>query len=71
MTPAIQVGAILVKEWPMQEVLAIESDAFTGNWSLIKLLDSSGLDARSVPWGGVSSSWPPKQRRCSSERLEL
>ena len=52
MIPAIQVGAILVKEWPMQEVLAVESDAFTGNWSLIKLLDGSGLDRkiRAVGW---------------------
>lgn len=52
MTPDIQVGAILVKEWPMQELLAVESDAFTGNWSLVKLLDGFALDLkiRAVGW---------------------
>lgn len=52
MTPAIQVGAILIKEWPMQELLAVESDAFTGNWSLVKLLDGFALDRkiRAVGW---------------------
>jgi hypothetical protein len=52
MTPAIQVGAILVKEWPMQELLAVESDAFTGNWGLVKLPDGFALDRkiRALGW---------------------
>ncbi len=52
MTPAIEVGAILIKEWPMQELLEVESDAFTGNWNLVKLPDGFGLDRkiRAVGW---------------------
>jgi hypothetical protein len=52
MTAAIQVGAILIRELPMAELLAIESDGFTGNWSLVKLLDGFALDRkiRAVGW---------------------
>lgn len=52
MTAAIQVGAILIRQWPMPELLAVESDVFSGNWSRIKLLNGLALDRkiRAVGW---------------------
>lgn len=48
MTPTVRVGSILIeKESPrMAEALALESDAYLGNWSVVKALDSFALDEK-------------------------
>lgn len=47
MPPTIQVGAILIEEWPlMTQVLGLESEPYSGNWSLVKVLDGSALDRK-------------------------
>ena len=46
MTSTVQVGTILIeKESPrMAEVLALESEPYLGNWSMVKALDGFALD---------------------------
>jgi hypothetical protein len=47
MPPTVQVGAILIEEWPlMTQVLGLESEPYSGNWSLVKVLDGSALDRK-------------------------
>jgi hypothetical protein len=47
MPPAVQVGAILIEDWPlMTQLLDLESEPYSGNWSLVKVLDGSALDRR-------------------------
>lgn len=54
MTPTIKVGSILIeKDSPhMAEALALESDAYLGNWSVVKVLDSFAMDdkIRAAGW---------------------
>ena len=43
----IQAGAILIEEWPlMTQVLGLESEPYSGNWSLLKVLDGFALDRK-------------------------
>ena len=45
MAESVQVGTILMKEWPgMAQLLQLESEPCSGNWSLIKTLDGVSLD---------------------------
>ena len=47
MPPTVQVGAILIEEWPlMTQVLGLESEHYSGNWSLVKVLDGFALDRK-------------------------
>ncbi|MGA8440763.1 MAG: hypothetical protein WB762_13780 [Candidatus Sulfotelmatobacter sp.] len=47
MPPTIQVGAILMKDWPgMNQLLGIESEPCSGEWSLLKVLDGFTLDRK-------------------------
>jgi hypothetical protein len=47
MPQTIQVGAILMKDWPgMTKVLGLESEPCSGEWSLLKVLDSFTLDRK-------------------------
>jgi hypothetical protein len=47
MLPAVQVGAILIEEWPLvTQRFGLESEPYSGNWSLIKALDGSALDRK-------------------------
>jgi hypothetical protein len=47
MTPSVQVGTILFEECPlMKQLLGSESEPYSGNWSLVKVLDSTALDRR-------------------------
>jgi len=47
MPPTVQVGAILMKDWPaMNQVLGIESELCSGEWSLLKALDGFTLDRK-------------------------
>jgi hypothetical protein len=47
MPTAVQVGAILIKEWPlMTQFLGLESEPYSGNWSLVKVLDGFALDRK-------------------------
>jgi hypothetical protein len=47
MPPAIQVGAILIENGPLTtKLLGLESEPYSGNWSLVKVLDSFTLDRK-------------------------
>jgi hypothetical protein len=47
MPPAIQVGTILIEEGPrMKQLLGLESEPYSGNWSLVKALDTTALDRK-------------------------
>src|SRR6202158_5499066 len=47
MPPTIQVGTILMKDWPCTTpLLNLESEPCSGNWSVLKVLDSFALDRK-------------------------
>jgi hypothetical protein len=47
MPPTVQVGAILMKEWPgMKQLLQLESEPCSGEWSLLKVLNGFALDRK-------------------------
>jgi len=47
MPRAVQVGAILIEEWPlMTQLPGLESEHYSGNWSLVKVLDGFALDRK-------------------------
>src|ERR1700740_1990537 len=47
MPPTVQVGAILIEEWPlMTQLSGLESEPYSGNWSLVKVLDGFTLDRK-------------------------
>src|SRR5439155_10677076 len=45
MPPSIQVGSILMKQWPLiTQLPGLESEDCSGNWKLLKALDGIALD---------------------------
>jgi hypothetical protein len=47
MPPTVQVGAILMKDWPgMKKLLGLESEPYSGQWTLLKDMDVSTLDRK-------------------------
>jgi hypothetical protein len=47
MSPTIEVGTILMKDWPgMRQLFNLESEPCSGNWSVLKALDSFALDRK-------------------------
>jgi len=47
MSATVQVGTILMKEWPgMAHLVQLESEPYSGNWSLVKTLDGVSLDRK-------------------------
>src|SRR5437588_4194082 len=47
MPQTVQVGAILMKDWPgMKTLLGLESEPYSGQWTLLKTLDVSALDRK-------------------------
>jgi hypothetical protein len=47
MPSTVQVGSILMKEWPaMTPLLNLESEPYSGKWSLLKVLDAFALDRK-------------------------
>ena len=46
MPPTVRVGAILIKESPLTHLLGLESEPYSGNWSLVKALDGFALDRK-------------------------
>jgi hypothetical protein len=47
MPPAVQVGTILIEEGPlMKQLPSLESEPYSGNWSLVKVLDGVALDRK-------------------------
>jgi uncharacterized protein (DUF697 family) len=53
MPPTVQVGAILIEAWPaMSEIFGIESEPYSGSWSVVKALNGFALDRkiRAVGW---------------------
>jgi hypothetical protein len=53
MTPTIQVGSILMNDAPqLARVLRVESEPYSGNWSVLRNSDSKALDRdlRAAGW---------------------
>src|SRR6266700_6890659 len=47
MPPTVQVGTILIKDQPlMTQLPGLESEPYSGNWSLVKVLDGFALDRK-------------------------
>ena len=47
MSATVQVGTILMKEWPgMAQIVQLESEPYSGKWSLVKTLDGVSLDRK-------------------------
>ena len=47
MTPKVHVGTVLIEERPrIAQVLGLESEPYSGNWSVIKALDGFSLDRK-------------------------
>jgi hypothetical protein len=47
MAPTVQVGTILMKNWPrMTQLLGLENEPCSGNWSTVKVLDGFALDRK-------------------------
>jgi len=47
MPPTVQVGTILMKDWlGMTQLLGLESEPCSGEWSLLKVLDGFTLDRK-------------------------
>src|SRR5579863_9123240 len=47
MPPDVQVGTILIKEWPgIKQLLGLESEQCSGEWSLLKVLDGFTVDRK-------------------------
>ena len=47
MPPTVQVGAILMKDWPgMKKLLGLECEHYSGQWTLLKALDVRALDRK-------------------------
>jgi hypothetical protein len=47
MPPNVQVGAILIEDWPLAtQCLGLESEPYSGNGSLVKVLDGFALDRK-------------------------
>ena len=47
MSATIQVGAVLIKEWlPMTPFQGVESEPYSGKWSVVKVLDGFALDRK-------------------------
>ena len=58
MLPTVQVGAILMKDWPgMKKLLGLESEAYSGEWTVLKALDVCALDRKSMLPDGISFLW--------------
>jgi hypothetical protein len=47
MTPNVQVGTILIEDRPLvTRILDLESESYSGNWSVIKAIDGLALDRK-------------------------
>lgn len=47
MPPTVQVGTIVMKDWPqMKQLLGLESEPCSANWSVVKALDGFALDRK-------------------------
>lgn len=47
MPATVQVGSILIEDWPpMTQLLGLESVPYSGNWSLVKVLNGFALGSK-------------------------
>jgi hypothetical protein len=47
MTPKVQVGTILIEDRPLvTRILDLESEPYSGNWSVVKAIDGFALDRK-------------------------
>ena len=44
MAQEVQVGTILISEWP--QIFGLENEPFSGQWSVVNGLDGFGLDRK-------------------------
>jgi hypothetical protein len=44
MPQEVQVGTILISEWP--QIFGLQSEPYSGNWSALQMLDGSALDRK-------------------------
>jgi len=42
----VQAGTILMTEWPITQILGLESENCSGAWSIVKVLDNFALDRK-------------------------
>lgn len=52
MPPAVQVGTVLIEEGPGMTQLGIESESYSGHWSVVKALNGLTLDRKIHAAGG-------------------
>jgi hypothetical protein len=52
MPPAVQVGTVLIEECTGMTQLGIESESYSGNWSVVKALNGFTLDRKIHAAGG-------------------
>ena len=51
-------GTILIEDRPLvTRILDLERESYSGNWNVVKAIDSFALDRRSTPPAGTSFSW--------------
>src|SRR5881409_784559 len=58
MTPTLKVGTILIEEGPrITQLLGLESEPWSGNWSVVKALDGFALDRkiRTAGWNFMAA----------------
>jgi hypothetical protein len=47
MPPSVEVGAILMRDWPgMKKLLGLKSEPYSGQWTLLRALDACALDRK-------------------------
>jgi hypothetical protein len=71
MPPNVQVGAILIEDWPLAtQCLGLKSEPYSGKWSLVNTRDSFALD-RTIHAAGWNFFFMASEgRRCSLVLLE-
>jgi hypothetical protein len=66
MLSTVQVGTILMKEWPgMPQLVGFETEPGLREWTVVKVPDASSSITRSMLPDGISFSWRTKSMRCS------
>ena len=47
MAAVVQVGAILIQDWPLiRQLHGVESEPYSGNWNLVRVLDGVAFDRK-------------------------
>jgi len=63
MTTQVRAGTLLIDDWPvLAPELGLESEPYSGSWSIVRATDSFALDRKIMLRAGTFSSWQRKQR---------